>query len=113
MDFMGEELYITITGQENNFGNKPFGIGTKVLCIKEPENDFDSEAIVCIMPFIGKVGYIANSTKTVALGTFSAGRIYDKVPDKFFVQVKFVTKTKVICLVLDEEPGIDETNLAN
>ena len=73
------ELFTTIVGLKNYEGSKVFKIGSIVKLVKEPDNDFDLEAIACEMKYIGKVGYIANSTRTVTKGTMSAGRIYDKI----------------------------------
>ena len=98
-----KEKYVTITGFKNYQGLFPFGIGKLIRCKKEPDNIYDREAIVCAIPLVGTVGYIANSTGTVAGGTMSAGRIYDKVPKRFYVRVMFTTFTKVICRV--EEDG--------
>ena len=50
---------------------------------------------------IGTVGYVANSCNTVAGGTMSSGRIYDKVGKRFYVRVLFTTFTKIICRVED------------
>lgn len=99
------EKYVTITGFKAYEGLFPFKIGYLVRCEKEPENLYDSEAIRCSMPMIGTVGYIANSTGTVAGGTMSAGRLYDKVEKKFYVRVMFTTFTKIICRVEDGEPS--------
>lgn len=96
------EKFITITGFNNYYGREPFAIGNLVRCKKEPKNSYDSEAIRCLTPGIGTVGYIANSPKTVAGGTMSAGRIYDTVDDHFYVRVMFTTFTKIICLVEDK-----------
>lgn len=96
------EKYITITGFNNYYGKRPFRIGGILLCEKQPENSFDSEAIACVKPYVGRVGYVANSPETVADGTMSAGRVYDKVDRKFYVRVLFATKTKVICCVMDD-----------
>lgn len=74
-----KEKFISITGFKNYSGSIPFRIGYLVRCEKEPDNPYDSEAIKCTMPVIGTVGYVANSCNTVAGGTMSAGRIYDKV----------------------------------
>lgn len=97
-----KEKYVTITGTRYYYGMAPFSIGKKIKCIKERDNEFDSEAIKVVMREIGTVGHIANSAHTVAMGTMSAGRIYDKVPDKFMVRVMFITNSKVICRVLDD-----------
>lgn len=100
-----KERFVTIVGFGNYSGIFPFRIGCLVRCEKEPGNPFDSEAVRCSMPVIGTVGYIANSTGTVAGGTMSAGRIYDKVSKKFYARVLFTTSSKIICHVEDEDPS--------
>lgn len=96
-----KEKYITITGMNYYYGMKPFSIGKRMKCIKEPGNPYDSEAIKVTMKEIGTVGYVANSPFTGATGTMSAGRIYEKVRKKFVVEVMFITASKVICKVVD------------
>lgn len=99
-----QEKFVTITGFKNYFGSRPFRVGALVRCEKQPDNPYDGEAIRCTMPGLGEVGYIANSIQTVAGGTMSAGRVYDKVPTKFYVRVMFTTFTKIICRVDESEP---------
>ena len=94
------ELYTTIVGLKNYEGNKVFKIGSIVRLVKEPDNDYDLEAIACENKYIGKTGYIANSTRTVTKGTMSAGRIYDKIGDISYCEVKFVSDDSVIAKVL-------------
>ncbi|MBQ6630462.1 MAG: HIRAN domain-containing protein [Methanobrevibacter sp.] len=98
-----QELYTTIVGLNNYEGNKVFKIGSIVRLVKEPDNDYDLEAIACESRYVGKTGYIANSTKTVTKGTMSAGRIYDKIDNISFCEVKFVSKDSVIAKVLTYE----------
>lgn len=98
-----QELYTTIVGLNNYEGSKVFKIGSIVRLVKEPDNDYDLEAIACENKYIGKTGYIANSTQTVTKGTMSAGRIYDKIDDISFCEVKFVSKDSVIAKVLTYE----------
>ena len=97
------ELFTTIVGLKNYEGSKVFKIGSIVKLVKEPDNDYDLEAIACEIRYIGKTGYIANSTKTVIKGTMSAGRIYDKIGDISFCEVKFVSNDSVIAKVLTQE----------
>lgn len=97
------ELFTTIVGLKNYEGSKVFKIGSIVKLVKEPDNDFDLEAIACEMKYIGKVGYIANSTRTVTKGTMSAGRIYDKIGDISFCEVKFISTDSVIAKVLNKD----------
>lgn len=101
---MGDkELYTTIVGLKNYEGNKVFKIGSIVRLVKEPDNDYDLEAIACENKYIGKTGYIANSTSTVTKGTMSAGRIYDKIGDVSYCEVKFVSRDSVIAKVLSDD----------
>ncbi len=102
---MDENMYITVTGFSHYYGRKPFAIGNVLVCVKDPSNKYDSEAIVTRLPIIGQVGFVANNMQYVAGGTMSAGRIYDKVEDKFYARVLFTTQSKIICRI---ENGSDE-----
>ena len=94
-------MFITITGINHYYGAKPFEIGLRL--VKEPKNEYDGDAIRVELPFIETVGYVANSTSTVYRGTYSAGRIYDKIEDAAFAEVAFITHSSVIAAVLDPE----------
>lgn len=100
---MEKTYFITITGLNHYYGTKPFEIGRVIKLIKEPDNEYDNEAIVAFLPFIDKIGYVANSTNTVYQGTISAGRLYDKIEDYAYARVMFVTHSSVIALVLDKD----------
>lgn len=52
------KYYVTLTGLNYRFGTQPFTVGQKVKLVKEPENDFDREAIRAELPGLGKVGYV-------------------------------------------------------
>ena len=60
---------------------------------------YDAEAIQVALPVCGKVGYIANSPCTVAKGTLSAGRAYDRVKKKFYIRVLYICSSQIICKV--------------
>ena len=94
-----KNIFVTITGFQHYYGREPFQIGNLIRCAKEPGNPYDSDAIRAFLPYIGKVGYIANSPQTKAGGTESASRIYERVPKRFYVRVLFTTCTKIICRV--------------
>lgn len=94
-----EPYYVTITGFQHYYDKRPFAIGNLIRCRKEPDNCHDAEAIKCSLPMLGTVGYLANSTYTVAGGTMSAGRLYDKVDERFYIRVMFTTNSKIICRV--------------
>lgn len=100
---MEKTYFITITGLNHYYGTKPFEIGRVIKLIKEPDNEYDNEAIVAFLPFIDKIGYVANSTNTVYQGTISAGRLYDKIEDYAYARIMFVTHSSVIALVLDKD----------
>lgn len=72
------KAFITITGLKFHFGSKPFEVGQKVKLVKEPDNEYDSEAIKAELPGLGCAGYVANSPHTVLGDCISAGRLYDK-----------------------------------
>ena len=113
---MEEENYITINGTNFFHGLKPFKIGSIIKLIKDPENDYDTEAIQVEIRYAGQVGYVANSPKTVAKGTMSAGRIYDKIMDTDFAKVKFILNNEIIAKVLtkdelEEEKSKEDSDL--
>lgn len=81
------------------FGTAPFQVGQKVTLVKEPENAYDCEAVRAELPGLGKVGYVANSTRTVAGNCCSAGRLYDKIGDTAVAKVKYILENAVVCKV--------------
>ena len=105
------DMYVTVTGFAHYYHKKPFAINNVLICVKEPSNKLDSEAIAVRIPIIGTVGYIANSIYSMAGGTMSAGRIYDKVEDKFYIRVMFTTQSKIICRVETDAPDALEKEI--
>lgn len=91
------DKYISIVGTSKYFGMKPLAVNNIVTLIKDKSNDYDHEAIAAEMPMIGKVGYVANNSAYMALGTLSAGRIYDLFDTEIEARVVFTTQTKAIC----------------
>lgn len=98
-----ENVFITITGLDHYFHHKPFKIGSVVRIYKEHGNSHDHEAVCVEMPHIGTVGYVANSTHTTYAGTYSAGRLYDKMGEYAYAVVMFLTHSSVIAAVLSPE----------
>ena len=74
-----EELYFTIAGCSHYFGSDFMEKGMKVKLEKEPDNEYDKEAIQVKIKGLGKIGYVANSPFTVKGESMSAGRLYDKI----------------------------------
>ena len=104
-----EELYFTIAGCSHYFGSDFMEKGMKVKLEKEPDNEYDKEAIKVTYEGLGKIGYVANSSYTVIGESMSAGRLYDKIGDVAYAKVILVTPAGTICkickksLVKDEE----------
>ena len=100
---MKEPVFVTINCLNMFYGKKPFEVGRIVRLIKEPDNEYDKEAIGVFLPFIDRIGYIANSVKTVYAGTFSAGRIYDMFGDYTYAKIMFITHSCAVGLLLDKD----------
>lgn len=102
------KYYVTLTGLNYRFGVEPFCVGQKVTLVKEPTNDFDHEAIRAELPGLGKVGYVANSARTVLGECFSAGRLYDKIGDTVTAKVVYVLERAVICSIKQKHTLMSE-----
>ena len=98
-----EQLYITVIGLNHYLEKKSFKVGRIFKLIKDTENEYDTEAIAAVLPYIGTVGYVANSHHTVYDGTCSAGRLYEKIGSSALAEVMFITHSSIIARVLSEE----------
>ena len=76
-----EKIYFTIAGMQHYYGMDCVKKNMEVKLVKEPDNEYDKEAIKVEMPGIGHIGYVANSPYTVVGESYSAGRLYDKIGD--------------------------------
>lgn len=94
-----KKIFITITGCNHYMGYGVFRRKMELVLRKEPDNEYDHEAIRAELPGIGKVGYVANSTHTVLGDTCSAGRIYDKISKKAHAKVVLITDRGVVARV--------------
>ncbi len=94
-----DEMYFTIAGCRHYFGSDFMKKGMKVKLVKEPDNEYDKEAIKVTYEGLGKIGYVANSSYTVIGESMSAGRLYDKIGDTAYVKVVLVTPTGTICKI--------------
>ena len=103
-----ENIFVTITGQNQYLGLKPFKIGRVIKLVKDRDNEFDEDAIRAELPFIDTIGYVANSTNTVYKGTYSAGRLYDKIGEEAFAQIMFITHSSAIAMILPPEADDEE-----
>ena len=101
-----EKIYFTITGTNHRYGMEFFEPKQEVKLVKEPDNEFDKEAIKVEMEGLGHVGYVANSPYTVQGESMSAGRMYDRFEDTAKGIVKYVLPQGVLCeLIID---SVDE-----
>lgn len=98
-----KEMYFTLTGCNYYLGSDFLEKGMIVKLKKEPDNEYDNEAIKVKMKGLGKIGYVANSPRTVIGDCMSAGRLYDKISKKAKGQIIAVTDRGVICKVICED----------
>lgn len=84
------DIYTAITQTGFNKSRRILTVGEEVILLKDPDNIYDSEAISCVVPAIGKIGYVINNFKMLPLGCFSAGRIYDMFKVGIFAETKFI-----------------------
>lgn len=93
------KIYITLTGTKHYYGSEFLKPGMKLKLEKEPDNEYDKEAIMVKMEGMGKIGYVANSPYTVIGESMSAGRLYDKIKEKATAKVVLVTAEGTLCKV--------------
>ena len=105
--------YVTLTGLNHYYGKVPFKIGRIIRLQKDYDNNHDSEAIKVVLPFIGTVGYVANSLHTVFDGTNSAGRIYDKFGDHVYAKVEIVSHSSIVAELIPPTENINFDNAFN
>lgn len=93
------KIYFTLTGTKHYYGNEFLKKGKKLRLEKEPDNEYDKEAIMVKMEGLGKIGYVANSPYTVIGESMSAGRIYDRINNTAKATVVLVTPAGTICSI--------------
>lgn len=93
------KIYFTLTGTKHYFGDEFLKPGMKLQLNKEPNNEYDKEAIFVVADGLGKIGYVANSPYTVIGESMSAGRVYDKIGDTAIGEVVFITTQGILCKV--------------
>ncbi len=93
------KVFFTLTGTKHYFGKDFLKPGMKLLLKKEPDNEYDKEAIMVTVDGLGKIGYVANSPYTVIGESMSAGRVYDKIGDIAIGEVVFITTQGTLCRV--------------
>ena len=96
-----EDMYFTVAGYNHYFGKEFMESGMTVRLIKEPDNEYDREAIRVEIKGLGKCGYVANSPYTVKGESMSAGRLYDKIGAEAEGKIMYVLNNGVLCCVTD------------
>lgn len=91
------KIYFTLTGTKHYYGAGFLKKGMKLQLEKEPENDYDREAIQVKLKGMGTIGYVANSPYTIIGESMSAGRIYDKIGNNADAKILLVTSEGVLC----------------
>ena len=99
------KIYFTIAGTNHHYGQDFMKKDMKVTLEKEPDNEYDREAIKVMMEGLGLVGYVANSPYTVHGESYSAGRLYDKIGDTAEGTILYVLDKGVLCFLEIEEQG--------
>ena len=94
-----KDIFFTIAGMNHYYGSDFLEKGMKVKLIKEPDNEYDKEAIKVELKPLGTIGYVANSVKTVIGECYSSGRLYDKIEDTAKAEICFVTPRGIIAKV--------------
>lgn len=97
------KIFFTITGACYRYGHEFIEPGMTVRITKEPDNEFDKEAIKVEMEGLGLIGHVANSPHTVQGESYSAGRLYDKIGDTAEGKVMYVLPKGVLAYVEVEE----------
>jgi hypothetical protein len=90
-------VYFTLTGTNHYYGSDFITEGMKVKLTKEPDNEYDKEAIRLDLKGLGKIGYVANSPYTVIGESMSAGRMYHLMKKKARAKVVLVTEKGILC----------------
>ena len=98
-----EKIYFTIAGTNHHHGSEFMEPEMTVILKKEPDNEYDTEAIRVEMEGLGLVGYVANSTHTRIGESRSAGRIYDMIDNTARGLIRSVLNNGVLCELKQEE----------
>ncbi len=94
-----KKIYFTIAGTKHYHGKEFLEPGTKVRLVKEPDNEYDREAIRVEVKGHLQVGYVANSPYTVIGDSFSAGRLYDRIGETAEGKIVYVLPAGILCTV--------------
>ena len=97
-----KNIFITINHLDDYNGLSNLKVGDNLSLIKDKDNPYDDEAIAIYNKDEIKVGYVANSVDTVARGTYSAGRLYDRIKDRCLCEVVFIVNDILLAMIKDK-----------
>ena len=106
------DTFVTVVGFKHFFEHKPFALGTILCCVKDPNNEYDKDCIRVMLPVLGTVGFLGNRFDSIAGGTVTASRIYEQMPDKFYIRVCFTTRSKIICRIEPDSEAAEAEMIA-
>ncbi len=92
-------VFITINHTEKFGGTGNLRVGDRIILRKDHDNAVDDEAITAFSRHDVKCGYVANSVCSVARGTYSAGRVYDKIDEEAECEVMFILDERIIAMI--------------
>lgn len=95
-------IYFTLTGLNHYYGYEFLEPGMELHLHKEPDNEYDREAIIVEIDGLGKIGYVANNPRTVLGESFSAGRLYDRIADTAVGKVLYKLPGSILCTLCEE-----------
>ena len=97
-----KKIFFTIVGVEHRYGQEVLKPEMTVRLVKEPDNKADREAIRVELEGLGRIGYVANSVRTVLGESYSAGRLYDKIGDTAEGSVLYILDKGILCALNPE-----------
>ena len=93
-------MYITIREKKDVYPGV-LRVGETYLLEPDPENPYEDEAIAVKSLQGACLGYVANSVRSVARGTHSAGYVYRDVHSGTKAVIRFIGQDCIIAEVLE------------
>ena len=101
-------VYLTVTHLENAPVRLHLRPGQVLSLKKDHENPYDDEAIAVYSHRQVLCGYLANSVHSVARGTCSAGRVYDRIGECAEGVIRFMPEDSLIIELLEKDTEADD-----
>jgi len=98
-----KKVFFTIAGMNHRYSTDCLEKGDEVHLVKEPDNEYDNEAIKVELEGLGKIGYVANSVHTRLGESMSAGRLYDRIGDEADAVVVRIVGNSVLCRLTENK----------